>query len=278
MKKSIEISTCLLLICTLLLAGCSTATSSQATSDRKSAMSGEAVDNQTMASPDSSKETISAVPIRLAILQDKTRSTGSTRTEQMGEDTVNLAIDIVRQTGGEVAYGVLQQRADQPMIRVRIEVPPSEPQAPVMSRNPLIAKRQQAQFERGPLAAFERDRAQWQSITDRDVAEFNKRVTPLLARPANANATDVWDAVRRVDAFLAEPADSWKGVETRNYGLLITDGIDTVHAKRARIASHSVWIVVNGEGSLGVLGTLDPVRFESVKAALLFVAAKEAVQ
>jgi hypothetical protein len=101
-------------------------------------------------------------------------------------------------------------------------------------------------------------------------AAFVRSIEPLLARPADAPATDIFSALRRADVLLSEPNVFPRG--TSNVVILVSDGVETVAAGAAapRLNAPAEIVLVNGTGAIGSLATLTPVRFESLDAALRY--------
>jgi hypothetical protein len=114
----------------------------------------------------------------------------------------------------------------------------------------------------------------WQVTVDQKMAAFQDRLAMLLKSPADAGRTDVWSAVRRAEAFQAEPDDCWRSTPIK-YTVLVTDGEDNVRRKNVEIRSGSKILVVNGAGTPGCLENLQPDRFESVPSAVQYIVSRE---
>src|SRR5207248_1706649 len=116
---------------------------------------------------------------------------------------------------------------------------------------------------------FESSQHEWLEDMQKRISGFQKDVAPVLAMPANAKRSPVWDAVHRSELFLTENEPGLPAAH--RYMLLITDGIDDVHSKPVAIQSGATVIIVNGAGEVGSLGVLQPQRFESIDAAIRFI-------
>ncbi|HMF55912.1 MAG TPA: hypothetical protein VK619_06110, partial [Pyrinomonadaceae bacterium] len=71
-----------------------------------------------------------------------------------------------------------------------------------------------------------------------------------------------------------EPGAVWPG-QTHSFIILNSDGADTTKRKPVEIRSGARLLLINGSGSVGTLGSLNPLRFESKQAAFDFITAKE---
>jgi hypothetical protein len=103
---------------------------------------------------------------------------------------------------------------------------------------------------------------------------FMEAARPRLQEPAKDKATDISSALARAELFLNEPGAVWPA-ETHRLIILNSDGIATANRKPAEIKSGARLLLINGNGSLGMLEPLHPLRFESKQAALDYIAATE---
>ena len=117
-------------------------------------------------------------------------------------------------------------------------------------------------------------RQPWEAAVERDTASFRSQLTQLLSEPPSAPRTDLAEAIRRADIFLAEPEPSGQP-HAHRFLICATDGRDNVHAAPITMTSGAQFIIVNASGSLGSLDPLRPVRFESLAAAIEFVYTSE---
>jgi hypothetical protein len=102
-----------------------------------------------------------------------------------------------------------------------------------------------------------------------EVKGFRRKLKSLLSAPADAKRSDIRRALVRSELFFNEPTVG--DMETKRFGILLTDGLDNVSESLPKIRSDATYLVVNGTGTLGVLKDLEPKRFESPDAAIEFV-------
>lgn len=81
---------------------------------------------------------INSQPVEICILQDKSLSTRTTRTQQIRENEVDSVVKLLRQTGGEIGFGLIRDNSNSSLKRLRIEVPPPEPAKPPKKGNPFM--------------------------------------------------------------------------------------------------------------------------------------------
>lgn len=211
-------------------------------------------------------------PIRIATFQDKTGSSLSTRTEQLGENDFLTPINLLRCTGGELAFGLINDQSNRPLLRLRIEVPPAKPTEP-KGGNPFERAEREAAYE-NQLTEYEENLRIWESQTNKRVNTFMNALKPLLAQKANARTTSIWPAVARADLFLSEQDTDWPR-PTHRYAVFNTDAIDTAHSTPVTMRSEAKMLLINGVASVGVLEPLAPLRFESAQSAFRFISATE---
>jgi hypothetical protein len=212
-------------------------------------------------------------PVRVAIIQDKTLSTGETRTPQLKLEDMDPLVELLGQTGGELGVGVIHDRSNLTFARLRIDAAAEEPVAAVPADNPLERRNQRAAY-RKQKETFDKEQQSWQDEMQARIGEFQKLMEPIVAMAADAKHSPVWDAVNRADLFLAE-SDSGGNAETHRYAVLITDGIDDVGARPVPVHSGTRILIVNGAAQLGSLAVLKPQRFESIEAAIRYVVGLE---
>lgn len=212
------------------------------------------------------------VPALYAVFDDKTGSTASARITPIQEHDLLVLVDNLRLTGGELAYGLIGESTDRPLLRLRVGVPPARP---IMQevQNAFERAEQEARFQE-ELEKYESDLKQWKKDVDRSVSSFLEAVRPRLLEKATAKRSPINSALTRSELFLNEPTDSWP-VTPHRYIILNSDAIDTTKSARVTIKSGATLILINGSGSLGVIESLNPLRFESVQAALDHITATE---
>jgi hypothetical protein len=216
-------------------------------------------------------------PVAIAVLLDKTASAPEYGVPAPKPDEFSPLIEIVRRHGGDLRAGEITERQPDAMVRLHLAPPPACPPAPLTDTtgNAFIDQEVLEDFDTRK-AAYHEAYSRWQSTSDRDTTRFQEELQRLLAKPTTAQHTDIFDALRRATWFLGEPQASGQEPSHR-YLLLLTDGRDNVHAAPVTLPSDVRVLLVNGRGSLGALEFLRPLRFESLTAAVDFIAKTETV-
>lgn len=212
-------------------------------------------------------------PLRIAFIQDKSLSTGETRTPQLKLEDLDSLLELMGVTGGELAVGIIHDRSNLAFARLRIDAGPEEPAAVVEADN-AFERRNQRVAQRKQKEKFEQKEQAWREEMQTRIGEFQNAVEPILSMPADAKHSPVWDAVKRADLFLSE-SESDGNPEPHRYAVFITDGIDDVGARPVPIHSGTRILMVNGAGQLGALAVLKPQRFESIEAAVRYIVGLE---
>jgi hypothetical protein len=81
----------------------------------------------------------------------------------------------------------------------------------------------------------------------------------------------VHGAAARAVLFLGEPDVIWSSLPAE-YVIFVSDGLDNVRKPAISFIGHPTVLIVNGSASLGAIGNLNPLRFESIDAAFGFIA------
>lgn len=199
--------------------------------------------------------------LRCCVMQDLSGSIAETRTPRLTEAELRSLLGLVMARGGEVAFGIIQDRSDRPLLRLAVGEPPPPP--PPEPANPLYRRRWKAQ-----RADAERARQAWDGEQQDRVAAFLKEIAARLEGPL-ARSTDVCGAIRRCDLMLGEPSTS----PVIRYMLLVTDG---EHNLRRSVCPETVadttrLLLVNGSGLQGIVERYRPLRFEAVSAAVKYI-------
>lgn len=267
-KANLRKKTASIFLFALLLISATTACDNS--SSRQSNTSPTIATNNQPQQPPATNPPCPQVVSRIVWLQDKTGSANQTRTPQTSIEQLELLIDYIRPCGGEIAWGLVNEQSNASLHRLRIEVPPSgAPVEPDRNGNPFNVQRE--------LTAYRRDKARydetvrvWREESDRRIAIFKGEAEELLGRPADARATDVFGGIQRASLFLSESDTTWT-VPTRKYLILVSDGIDNMRRSYTPLGENTHFILVNGSASVGSLSSLNPIRFESIEAAIRFV-------
>lgn len=259
-KSAAAIITCALLFCVLLIsAGCASLSGTPRS------------DQSAQSAPVKASQNIST-PCLFSVFDDKSRSVKSARITPIQEQDLLALINILRQTGGELSFGLIGESSNRPLLRLRI---PVQPPLPVKhdSQNAFERAEQDSAFQE-EMESYETKRKQWEADVNQRIAAFLEAARPRLQEPAKDKATDISSALARAELFLNEPGAVWPA-ETHRLIILNSDGIATTNRKPVEIKSGARLLLINGSGSLGTLEPLHPLRFESKQAALDFIAATE---
>lgn len=217
-------------------------------------------------------EESSLFPVLCALFDDKSSSMKSARVNPLREEDLIALIKTLRTTGGELAFGLIGDSTDRPLLRLRIPTPPPRPQKPEI-QNAFERAEEDALFQQ-QLEQYEADMKNWSADIDQRTSSFIDAVRPRLREQAIAKTSPINSALIRSELFLNEPATAWNKAP-RRYIILNSDAIDTTKTAPATIKSGATVMLVNGNGSLGTLQSLEPIRFESIKAAFDHIAATE---
>lgn len=210
-----------------------------------------------------------AVPVRIAVFQDKSGSASWTRTPILRAEDFEPLFARLRVAGGELAFGLIADNSNRGLLRTRVEAPPLPPARP--TGNPFLVSRQMGEYRRNEKIYLAR-RDNWGNETDRRIKVFSAELKSLLADPKVSRHSDMWGAVQRADLFLAE-SDS-ASVRTGRAIILISDGVHNTAHPPVAMKSGAEFLLVNGAGSIGTLAGIEPRQFESVAAAFRYVAEK----
>jgi hypothetical protein len=222
---------------------------------------------------------VMALPaFRGAVLYDITYSRNAARVSASLDDFTPV-FDRLRVSGGELGFGSIREDSDRPLIRCYVPAPPEPPPPPPAATggsNVFVNTNNQKRYE-AERKKYEAKRRAWEADANARINAFVADLTPLLAAPASAPATDLTAAVERGDLMLAEPS-AFPQADTAI--ILITDGIHNATAKATpTIRSNARVAIVNGVGSMGALAKLSPMplRFESTAAAIRYLAGEGGV-
>jgi hypothetical protein len=203
----------------------------------------------------------SPAPLRICVLQDLTGSIVDTRTPKIADSELRALIDLIKERGGELGFGVIQERSDRGLARLAVGDPPAPP--PPKRRNPWYLET----WERARQQA-EAARQRWEEDLETRVEAFVREVQSRLEAPL-ARATDVCGALRRGDLMLAEPSPA----DTQRFLVVISDGQHNVRRSTCpdSLAANARLLLVNGSAVQGLVERYEPTRFESIAAAIAFI-------
>ena len=260
-KTATAIIACALIICVALFsAGCGASPGSPLLDPSAKTVSVETRKSHRLA------------PGLYSVFDDKSGSVKSARLAPFQEQDLMALINVLRQTGGELSFGLIGESSNRPLLRLRIPVPPAPPVKRI-TQNAFERAEEDSAFQ-VEMENYEAKRKQWETDVNQRVAAFMEAARPRLQEPAKHKATDISSALARAELFLNEPGAAWPA-ETHRLIILNSDGIATTNRKPVEIKSGARLLLINGSGSLGTLEPLHPLRFESKQAAIDYVAATE---
>jgi hypothetical protein len=211
-------------------------------------------------------------PLKVGALFDVTTSMTASRITPPAVADFEPLLKRIERCGGEIGVGLIDEKPGAPLLRYRADPAPTPPQ--IKAEGNVIS----AAIDRNnQMAAYEERRKAWEQDQGRQasMADFRSGLEPILARRLDAQFSPVWISVQRMAVFMAEPG-GFNGLTPKKYCLWVTDGEDTTTAGPATLPPDMKGIaVVNGSGSVGVLGVFHPARFESLSAAVSWVLQQE---
>lgn len=219
-------------------------------------------------------QAIAVPPFRGAVLYDVTASREQARIAASLDDFAPI-FDRLRMSGGEVGFGLIREDSNHPLIRCYVPAPPEAPTTPQpVNGGNVFVNANNRKREDGERRKYEAKRRAWEADADARVNTFVIAITPVLAAPADAPATDLTAAVERGDLMLAEPSTFTNAATAI---ILISDCFHNTTAKSTpTMRSNARVAIVNGIGSIGALAKLNPapLRFESTAAAIRYITAE----
>lgn len=209
-------------------------------------------------------------PVRIVVFLDKTRSMREARIGHVSIESFAALFERLQSSGGEVALGIVCDHSDAPLVRIAIPEPPTAPRATETPRNVFLAAGSKHTDER-TAAQYATELAAWREDAAARVAFFKRAIEPLFAAGDDAATTDIHSALVRAELFIAEPT-TYRHAPV-NAMVFVSDGVESINSgQRVSPSSGAAVIVVNGNGSEGVLREVNPLCFEALEAALRYVA------
>lgn len=204
-----------------------------------------------------------ALPLpKILILGDLTGSVKENRVPSMSDENLRQAEDINLERGGELAVGTIDGRSKTSLVRLTVNPPPTPRKADSGNMGVYeVAMRREAD-----RLAQER----WRSGTNASVEPFHASALKLLRGDGTkAETTDVVNALRRAAVYFSED-----GVpDTLPILVCISDGLHTAgRPQTVELPVGVTVVVVNGNGTTGMLQAYAPHVFEAIEPALRFVA------
>ena len=186
----------------------------------------------------------------------------------------------LQERGGEFRLLALCSDSDKVLAHLKLPVPPTAPAkvAPLPEENTInsieYAKLQEnreakvATYDK-QKATFDRANQAQLKVNEVQIAIFLKAAKSILAAPPTCKATDIVGGINRVDLFLNErqPAGAIPG---RKVAFFVTDGEHntTAATEPPEMKSKPEIIVVSPGAGAGMLEQLQPIKFESIDAAI----------
>ncbi len=209
-----------------------------------------------------------ASAVRVCVMQDKSGSARKQRTPQITLEHLVPVTHLLRERGGELALGLIDDDSNQGLIRLHVPLPEPVPVAPEREGNRFKYQEALRAYET-VRAEFERTEGRRHKTVDQNLEHFRQDTGALLSTPARSRRTDVFGAVTRCEKFLNEPAHG----PLERYLVLITDAEDTASGTFVPepLQSEAHLLLVNGMPGLGDLAALGPIRFESITSAIRYI-------
>ena len=219
-------------------------------------------------------------PIQIAAILDKTGSTGPNKIPDFTEEQLKTIAKALQERGGEFRLLALCSDSDKVLAHLKMHEPTTAPAtvAPLPEENTINAiEYAKLQEERdGKVAAYDKQKAAFDranqaqlKVNEVQIAIFLKAAKSVLAAPPTCQATDIVGGINRVDLFLNErqPAGA---IPARKVAFFVTDGEHntTAATKPPEMKSKSEIIVVSPGAGAGMLEQLQPIKFESIDAAI----------
>lgn len=212
-------------------------------------------------------------PVKAAVFQDISGSMDNSKTSEISPEDLKPIIEMLRQRGGELAFGFISDKSNNPLLRLKIAPPPVSPVSRETAGNhfeklKIKEKNQRLREEYLP------DSLKWAKEINIEIENFLNRLDGLLRNKYPSNRTDIYEAINRAELFLNEPAEEWGG-KLKKYAIIISDGEDNTGAEKNGIKTDTEWLLCNGLGSFGNLDNLQPRLFESYQNAISYIISKE---
>ena len=219
-------------------------------------------------------------PIQIAAIIDKTGSTEPNKIPNFTEEQLKTIAKGLQERGGEFRLLALCSDSDKVLAHLNIPVPAIAPAtvAPLPEENTInsieYAKLQEDREAKVAVyqkqkATFDRANQAQVKVNQVQIAIFLKAAKSVLAAPPTCQSSDIVGGINRVDLFLNErqPAGA---IPARKVAFFITDGEHntTGATKPPEMKSQPEIIVVSPGAGAGMLEQLQPIKFESIDAAI----------
>ena len=208
-------------------------------------------------------------PARVAVLADKTGSAAHNRTPEIQPEELDPLYEQIVRCGGEIALGVLTDRSNRPLLRVRVAEPTPPPAATDPRQNPFDYARRHAE-EVKTLSRLQKEDEERQADAGERIREFDQAAKPLLAASAKALCSDIFGGLRRANLFHGEPPSLWRRAP-RQFTVLVSDAEANCGAPNFEPLPGVKLLMVNGAPGLGSLEGRELIRLERFEAGVEFI-------
>jgi hypothetical protein len=107
---------------------------------------------------------------RYVVFDDKSGSVSNARISPLKEQDILTLIDILRLSGGELAFSLINEASDRPLLRLRIVAPPTAP-VRLEVGNPFEQAEEEAKYQE-KMEAHQKRLRLWQADAGKGVSEF----------------------------------------------------------------------------------------------------------
>ena len=213
-------------------------------------------------------------PVIVAGVIDQSGSMKLSGTPPVSVEDFKPLLDLISRCSGEIGVTFVRSDSAKPIERFRVDEPIPPPLKPIQKEdeeNYEFADRRDEYVSE--LAEWNKSVKEKTAKLQPKIEEYLNNLKPLLAQTPKGS-TDLWSAINRVDVFLSEGDATWR-VKPNRYLIVISDAQDTIGKPKNDFKSDSVVLWVNGNASGKNLKDFPYKRFESYKAAVAEIVAKE---
>jgi hypothetical protein len=207
-------------------------------------------------------------PVRAVVFVDKSSSMNGNQIKPLEAAELDRLIELVSRCEGYLAFGVIGTSSNKGLLRITVPPAPISPVEPQVRGNVWADSSRKAleDYQAAVNDHQQRTQVRNQAIAA-EVSMFRSQAKEIL-EDKSPQATDIYGAVKRLDLFLGEPDGLFEGATVKRYGILVTDGENTVRRKREPFQAKGNIYVVNGTPNAADLSSLKPIFFESARAAI----------
>lgn len=206
--------------------------------------------------------------LKIALCIDQSGSANQTRVEKIDSKSILSLFSVIKKGGGELAFCLIRDRSNLPLARLRISSPPIAPISPIKTGKEFEDASNKARYKREEEKHHSL-RKKWEEKTDKKITAFLETLEPMIKQARNAPSTDLAGALLRTKTYLSEREVNWKTFKT--YIVLVTDGLASSAISPDHVQSGTEMIWINATGRASDLDIFQPIRFESLSAAIRFI-------